>query len=238
MNFRPLALVAIFSVLLFSCQGEPSNGDPAGGDLSLHTIGLPAVTANYPRQAPDSSWSPERCSIDWYPCPPVGTGRYQTMEDFPFFPVNQWAKDQADEQGMLYMHDIYQMRAEGKKMIMFSVTAGWCSVCRSQFPNLSTVAQMYPDVAFLIVVAQDTAGEASDLAYAKVYSDGYNWDDDANVFVTNDSNFLFERYMNIAAYPFNAFIDISNMEIISYESGLTTLQVYSDAVASALSKVK
>ncbi|PKN21652.1 MAG: hypothetical protein CVU65_16460 [Deltaproteobacteria bacterium HGW-Deltaproteobacteria-22] len=234
MNFRLFALLACFPVLMFSCQDEPANGDVAG----LHTASLPAVTTPYPRQAPDSAWTPERCSIDWYPCPPVGTGRYQTMEDFPFFPVNDWAKDQADEQGMLYMHDLYQMRAEGKKMIMLSVTAGWCSVCRSQFPNLSTIATMYPDVAFLIIVAQDTAGEASDLAYAKVYSDGYNWDDDANIFVTNDSNFLFERYMNIAAYPFNAFIDISNMEIISYESGLTSLTIYSDAIQSALSKVK
>ena len=234
MNFRMLALVASLPVLLLSCQDEPTDGNPGAG---MTAVSLPAVTTPYPGQRPESEWSPTRCGIDWYPCPPVGTGRYQTMEDFPFFPVNDWAKDQADEQGMVYMHDIYQMRAEGKKLIMFSVTAGWCSVCRSQFPHLSNVAQMYPEVAFLVVVAQDTAGEASTLAYAKTYSDGYNWDDDEAVFVTNDSNFLFERYMNIAAYPFNAFIDLSNMEIISYESGLTSLSIFSEAVQSALSKV-
>ncbi len=234
MNFRMLALVACLPVLLFACQEEPANGTSAG----LEAVGLPAVTAPYPGQRPDSDWSPARCNIDWYPCPPTGTGRYQTMEDFPFHPVNDWAKDQADAQGMLYMHDIYQMRAEGKKLIMFSVTAGWCSVCRSQFPHLSTVATMYPDVAFLVVVAQDNNGDAATLADAKSYSDGYNWDDDEAVFVTNDSNFLFERYMNIMAYPFNAFIDISNMEIIGYESGLTSLSIFSGAVQSALSKVK
>ena len=234
MNFRLFALAALLPVLLFSCQEEPADGNPSG----LHAVGLPAVTAPYPGQRPDSDWSPARCSIDWYPCPPVGTGRYQTMEDFPFYPVNDWAKAQADDQGMLYMHDFYQMRAQGKKMIMFSVTAGWCSVCRYQFPHLSNVATMYPDVAFLVVVAQDTNGDAATLSYANTYSDGYNWDDDAGVFVTNDSNFLFERYMNIQAYPFNAFINISNMEIIGYESGLTSLSIFSSAVQSALSKVQ
>jgi len=140
--------------------------------------------------------------------------------------------------GMLYMHDLYQRRAEGKKMIYFGMTAGWCSVCRSQFPYLSTMAQMYPDVLFLVVVSQDANGDPADFAYATTYNDQYKWDDDENVYVTYDPNFLFERYMNIAAYPFNMFINIKDMQIINYESGLTSQSAFSDAIQSALSRIQ
>ncbi len=232
-NFLHVLVLAVFSMAA-ACQEEPAAESGAG----MHAASLPAVSTPYPRQAPEDTWEPERCSIDWYPCPPVGTRRYQTVEDIPFVPVNDWAKSQADEMGMLYMHDLYQRITEGKKMIYFGVTAGWCSVCRSQFPNLSTMAQMYPDVLFLVVVSQDANGDAADYAYATTYNDQYRWDDDENVYVTYDPNFLFERYMTIAAYPFNMFIDLKNMEIMSYESGLTSSSAFSSAIQAALSRIQ
>ncbi len=233
MRSKIILVCSCIAILLSACQ----EGDAGGTDKEYKSGELP-VNMPYPRQSGDSDWSPSRCSVDFYPCPPVGTGRYQTMEDFPFIPVNTAAKEQADEQGMMYMHDLYQMRSEGKKLLFFMVTAGWCSVCNVQNPHLNTVAQTYPDVIFLIVVAQDANGEDATLAYAKSYGERYAWDNKPQVFVTNDSSYLFERYMNIAAYPFNAFIDLKNMQIIGYESGLTTSAAFSSAVSSALSKVK
>lgn len=219
--------------VVIACQENPMTGDAS----ELHATSLPAVTVPYPRQAPEEMWQSARCSIDWYPCPPVGTKRYQTVEDLPFVPVNAWAKGQADEMGMLYMHDLYQRITEGKKMIYFGMTAGWCSVCSSQFPHLTTMAQMYPDVLFLVVVSQDANGDPADFDYATVYNGQYHWDNVENVYVTYDPNYLFERYMNVAAYPFNMFINLKNMQIMSYESGLTTSSTFSSAIQTALSRI-
>jgi hypothetical protein len=89
----------------------------------------------------------------------------------------------------------------------------------------------------LIVVAQDGAAAPATLSYAQSYLNNYDFDE-PNVYGTNDELFLFERYMNIAAYPFNGFIDLNTMEILSYSSGLTSTSAYRDALDSALSKVK
>ncbi|MGM0595731.1 MAG: TlpA family protein disulfide reductase [Myxococcota bacterium] len=228
--------ILIFSSLsLFtfsiSCQDQEVEND------SPHLKASETVNVPFPDDNTSTEYSDPHCGNTTYPCPPYGVFRYQIIEDLPFIPVGNNAAELSGDDGVAWMHDLFQQHADGKKLLMLTVSAGWCSVCSTQLPNLHTISSEYDEVLFLIVVAQDVAGAPATLTYAENYLNNYDFDN-PNVYGTNDELFLFERYMNIAAYPFNGFIDLSTMEIMNYSSGLTSSSAYRDAIDSALSKVK
>ncbi|MBU1218481.1 thioredoxin family protein [Myxococcota bacterium] len=232
MKVFSIVSLAVFSLLFISCsEGDEVESGYKAGETNT-------VDVAWPGDSGEENYEIPECGPDTYPCPPYGTRRFQVLPDFPFIPVGYFAEDIAGPDGTAWMHDIHQLKAEGKKLLMLTVSAGWCSVCAYQLPNLDNVAEEYADeVVFLLVAQQDDDGYTADIDFAEDYQSRYNADM-ANVFTTNDFNFNFYNIMNVKAFPFNCFIDLNTMEILSYESGLTSLAAYRTAIESGLSKVE
>jgi len=68
-----------------------------------------------------TEWLPE-CGSGYYPCPPYGTRRGDTVENLLMLAANDAADLMADEDGILSLADLHQ---SGKKLLFIFMTAGW-----------------------------------------------------------------------------------------------------------------
>ncbi len=172
----------------------------------------------------------ETCGPDVYPCGPYGSRRFQTVRDVPFVAVNE-AAQQLGGGALAYMHDFYELRQQGYKLLFVQLTTGWCTHCREQMHTLPQMVAQYgsgssqPKVAFLVVVREDPQLEPATVAYAAEYSANYGLD--AVVPVTNDAGNAFLPYMTSVGYPFNFYIQLSDMTILDYASALETPETFS-----------
>ncbi len=62
------------------------------------------------------------CGPDYYPCPPYGTFRGDTVENLNMAAANDVAMDFADSSGVFSMADL---RTSGAKLLFVFLTAGW-----------------------------------------------------------------------------------------------------------------
>jgi len=119
---RRLPLAAGLALLLVAPLGS------CGGDL-----GDPVNRqADWDATSPDSGGStnsnntladymPE-CNEDYYPCPPYGTFRGDTVENLNMAAANDAAMDFADDSGVFSLADL---RMTGAKLLFVFLTAGW-----------------------------------------------------------------------------------------------------------------
>jgi hypothetical protein len=230
-----LALLAISLIFTISCETDQPNGTETMQKASdIHA----PVSEPWPADE-GNVYESAKCGSSTYPCPPYGLKLYQSMEDFPFIPVGDSAPLIASASGIAWMKDLYQYKEQGYDLILLTISTGWCGYCSQQAGVLSgSIASAYSDsVLFLTVVVQDNSGNDSGASFAEGYMDSKGLDGFDNVFVSYDPANMFQRYMNIAAFPFNAFIDLNTMEIISYESSLTDFTIFSTAISNALNKI-
>lgn len=225
-------------MLLLSC-GAPDDttgtkGAAQKADEEPTTIDLP-----WPEEESEA-WDAQQCGSSTYPCPPYGLKLYQRLEEFPFIPVGDSAGILANEAGMATLRDLYTLKDQGYKLLLLNISTGWCGYCSAQAGVISgSIADAYEgEVAFLSVVVQDEYGADATLNYAESYMNSKNLDGFDNVFVTYDPAGLFQRYMNIAAFPFNAWIDLENMELIGYQGTMMSFTDFSSAISIQMGKLK
>ncbi|MBN2724486.1 MAG: hypothetical protein JXR95_10485 [Deltaproteobacteria bacterium] len=229
MKVRLIFLVT--SVLLVSIISSCDDSTPEGSFVDT-PLNLGATT----------EWDNESCGIDIYPCPPYGTRLYQTVRDIPFLGANEAAMDIADNSGIAHLQYFYKLYEQGYQMLMISTTTGWCEHCAAQMDTMPQMVELYghlsddPQVAFLVVVEEDEALEWASLDFAGEYSDLHNMGD--SVPVTNDPGGSFYQLMTSTSYPFNLYIDLSDMTIFAYSSALETVELFSSELDDLLSQLE
>jgi hypothetical protein len=87
-------------------------------------------------------------------------------------------------------------------------------------------------VAFLTIITENEQLETATLEYASQYSTDHGLDQ--LVPVTNDPNKVFYKYMTASSYPFNIFINLKDMTIVDYASGLDTETTFSQKLDDVL----
>ncbi|MBN2724873.1 MAG: hypothetical protein JXR95_12445 [Deltaproteobacteria bacterium] len=230
--FSILTAITLFFTVMSCEDGNELSDDHYKTDETGY------VNDMFPEYSAESSYDTQECGPDFYPCPPNGVRRFQVLEDIPFIPVGSYGELLAGDDGVAWLHDFYAMRNDGKKLIYLTVSAGWCSVCAYQLPNLDNVAEDYVDeVIFLTIAQQDDSGYTADIDFAETYQNRYNMDAE-NVFVTADYNWDFYKIMNVKAFPFNAIINLETMEVIKYPDAAFSVSEYADNIESALLSVK
>jgi len=223
---RTIPLLLTLALFLSACDDDPT-GTFVNEPLVLQS---------------GDSYDTDQCGPDIYPCPPYGTRQYQTVRNIPFLPANPAAEDMAEEDGIAWLKYFYDLRAQGYSLLLVTTTTAWCEVCEAQMATLPAMVAQYghlattPQVAFLGVVTENDSLEDASIEEASVYSTGHDLDD--LVPVTNDANLAFRQLMTASSYPFNIFIDLENMEIIGYESGLATEPAFSAALEEMLTYVQ
>ncbi len=186
----------------------------------------------------DSTYPNDACGPEIYPCPPYGTRQYQTVRNIPFLPANQAAQEIAGEDGIARLQYFYQLKAQGYKLLQIVATTEWCEVCERQMAITEGVVSQYghlsdnPRVAFMAVVTEDDNLENASIEVAANYAADH--DMETLLPITNDENRFFRELLTSIAYPFNIFIDLSTMEILDYDSGLETEQLYTQRLEELL----
>ncbi|MBU1537477.1 hypothetical protein KKF84_19335 [Myxococcota bacterium] len=223
----PRYLLLIVLLTFSSCDDSSTPGEFVNEPLIL--------TGN-------DTYNEDQCGPDIYPCPPYGTRQYQTLRNIPFLPANSAAEAMAEDNGVSWLSYFYLLREEGYQLLHITLTAEWCDVCEAQMNTLGAMVNQYgfladdPRVAFLGVVTENDSLEDASLEVASNYSASHNLDD--LVPITNDENLAFRQLMTSASYPFNIFVDLENMEIIGYDSGLESEQIFSQKLDEMLAFVQ
>ena len=152
----------------------------------------------------------DECNLNFYPCPPYGENIGDTIEDLGFIPVNSYAQEYTDMDGILYLHNFYQK--EGLKGLFIYVAAGWCPVCSLESADLQTLYEEYHSqgIEFLGIIFEDNEGRTVTVEYGSDYAEYYGWQFPAAI----DIPFITGKYTDSSALPFNMFIDLSTMKIV------------------------
>ncbi|MBU1241384.1 hypothetical protein KKF84_21585 [Myxococcota bacterium] len=231
-----IVLLTIFSFLALSCS--ENEGDPGNSSLTK-AADKTTVNLDFPQDNTEEYIAPT-CGPTTYPCPPYGLKTYQIVENFPLIPVGESAELIADESGIAWMKDLHKYKEQGFKLILLTISAGWCYWCGVQADVLaSSIADTYADkVLFLTAVVQDQNGYDSGATYAEIYMNQKNLDGFDNVFLTYDPEYLFQRYMSIAAFPFNAWINLETMELMGEDSALADVNTFTTAITEKLAIVR
>lgn len=224
---KSIISLILFSFLLIACDDDPGKGTYVNTPLVLES---------------GDGWTEDTCGPDIYPCPPYGTRQFQTVRNIPFLPGNAAAEALLNEGELSAdLAAFYSMRDEGYRILMISATTGWCEVCEAQMDTMPLMVEDFgflsdnPEVAFLVVVMEDENLDRATLEYSGIYGAAHGMND--LIPVTNDPGGAFSQLMTSSAYPFNIFIDLRDMTIFAYASGLETEELFGQELESLLNQL-
>ena len=180
------------------------------------------------------------CGPDTYPCPPYGTVPNTVMEDLTF---TGWIDENADGNllndpyrtwGLDYF---YQLGLAGDaKFLLLNVSAGWCTVCRSETRTLTQLQTDYLDKGFRLaqIVFEDNSQDPATKDFVQTWVQSYN----LGFPVGLDASFKTGRYFDVAATPANFVIALKDMTVngtpVKAMEMLTLMTGYSETDLRAL----
>lgn len=142
-----------------------------------------------------------------YPAAPYGTAAGTTLANLSF----------ADPNGTATV-DLQSLRASGdKRLLMVITSAGWCSACIEEQPELNRLYDTYKDCGLevLLTVFEDDQTSPATPALAAQWKSSYN-----NTFpVVADAPFVLKDYYDDSYTPMVMFVDLETMEILSIATG-------------------
>jgi thiol-disulfide isomerase/thioredoxin len=224
---RTILSILVMVILFSACDDESIQGQFVDEPLILNTQG---------------DYTTKQCGPDIYPCPPYGTNLYQVVRNIQFLPANESAQSLSNNEGIAGFKSFYDMESQGFKLLVVIATTEWCEVCEAEMEALDEMVAQYgidstdPSVLFLAVVTEDDSLNEATLETAERYSLDHHLD--SIVPVTNDGNGFFRELMSSPSYPLNIFIDLNSMEIIDYESGLGSPEIFSEKLEEMLDYVQ
>ncbi len=223
MKSKLIAILYLFIFVFSACDDSQKEGEFVDEPLVLKG---------------DDNYTGEQCGPEIYPCPPYGTSKYQTIRNIAFLPANQAASDLVAPSATPSLKAFYQLREEGYQLLLITLSTGWCDVCLAQMQAVVDIVPEYsspstqPRVAFLTIITEDEQLETATLEYASQYSTDHGLDE--LVPVTNDPNKVFYKYMTSSSYPFNIFINLKDMTIVDYATGLDTEAAFAQKLDEVL----
>lgn len=142
-----------------------------------------------------------------YPAGPYGTATGATLSNLAF----------ADPDGTSTI-DLQSLRAAGdKRLLMLITSAGWCSACIEEQPELNRLYDTYNDCGLevLLTVFEDDQTNPATPALAAQWKNSYS-----NTFpVVADAPFVLKDYYDESYTPMVMFVDLETMEILSIATG-------------------
>lgn len=142
-----------------------------------------------------------------YPAAPYGTAAGTTLANLSF----------ADPDGTATI-DLQSLRASGEKQLLMVITsAGWCSACIEEQPELNRLYDTYKDCGLevLLTVFEDDQTNPATPALAAQWKSSYS-----NTFpVVADAPFVLKDYYDESYTPMVMFVDFETMEILSISTG-------------------
>lgn len=142
-----------------------------------------------------------------YPAAPYGTAAGSTLANLSF----------ADPNGTATI-DLQSLRASGdKRLLMVITSAGWCSACIEEQPELNRLYDTYKDCGLevLLTVFEDDQTNPATPALAAQWKSSYG-----NTFpVVADAPFVLKDYYDESYTPMVMFVDLETMEILSIATG-------------------
>ena len=142
-----------------------------------------------------------------YPAAPYGTAAGTTLANLSF----------ADPNGTATV-DFQSLRASGdKRLLMVITSAGWCSACIEEQPELNRLYDTYKDCGLevLLTVFEDDQTSPATPALAAQWKSSYS-----NTFpVVADAPFVLKDYYDESYTPMVMFVDLETMEILSISTG-------------------
>lgn len=142
-----------------------------------------------------------------YPSAPYGTAAGTTLANLSF----------ADPNGTATV-DFQSLRASGdKRLLMVITSAGWCSACIEEQPELNRLYDTYKDcgLELLLTVFEDDQTYPATPALAARWKSSYR-----NLFpVVADAPFVLRNYYDESYTPMVMFVDLETMEILSISTG-------------------
>ncbi len=142
-----------------------------------------------------------------YPAAPYGTAAGTTLANLSF----------ADPNGTATV-DLQSLRAAGDKRLLLLITsAGWCSACIEEQPELNRLYNTYKDCGLevMLSVFEDDQTSPATPALAAQWKSSYG-----NPFtVVADAPFVLKEYYDESYTPMVMFVDLETMEILSIATG-------------------
>ena len=123
--------------------------------------------------------------------------------------------EKADASGAL---DLQSLRAAGdKRLLLVATSAGWCTACIQEQPELNRLYETYADcgLEILLSVFEDQDTNPATPALAAQWKETYG-----NAFpVVADAPFVLKDYYDENYTPMVMFVDLDTMEILSISTG-------------------
>lgn len=142
-----------------------------------------------------------------YPAAPYGTAAGTTLANLSF----------ADPNGTATV-DFQSLRAAGdKRLLLLLTSAGWCSACIEEQPELNRLYNTYKDCGLevMLSVFEDDQTNPATPALAAQWKSAYS-----NPFaVVADAPFVLKDYYDESYTPMVMFVDLETMEILSISTG-------------------
>lgn len=142
-----------------------------------------------------------------YPAGPFGNAAGDTLANLSF----------ADPNGSATV-DFQSLRAAGDKRLLLLITsAGWCSACIEEQPELNRLYETYKDCGLevLLTVFEDQDTNPATPALAAQWKTTYENDFP----VVADAPFVLKDYYDESYTPMVMFVDLDTMQILSISTG-------------------
>lgn len=114
--------------------------------------------------------------------------------------------------------DLQSLRAAGdKRLLLVATSAGWCTACIQEQPELNRLYETYGDcgLEILLSVFEDQDTNPATPALAAQWKETYG-----NLFpVVADAPFVWKDYYDENYTPMVMFVDLDTMEILSISTG-------------------
>ncbi|MBR58576.1 MAG: hypothetical protein CMH54_11205 [Myxococcales bacterium] len=103
------------------------------------------------------------------------------------------------------------------KLLLLSTTAGWCTACIEEQPELQALHLAHKDQGLVVIVSifEDIQYQPAGPSHAKQWKEAYGLD----FRVVADTDFELSAYYDTSLTPMNMFVDLETMEIIKITTG-------------------
>ena len=224
-----IALLSLSLALLSGACGDGGTPDAGGSDCSD-----PALTPEADCVAAGATWSGEPDPTVCTDPPSCAGGTPTSYPNGPFAsdsdPVGEKLENHSfttpDEEPLSF-GDLRS--AGGKKLLLISTTAGWCTACIEEQPKLESYYQQYgcDGLEVMVAIFEDASFNPAHAANAKQWQQQYG----LSFPVVADTENLLSAYYDSGAAPLNMIVDLCTMEVlysgIGFDETAVTAQIES-----------